>query len=479
MTTLLEIANRVEKKNSPDYKKEHEFNWRPFTTVDYVVPDFHINESAAKGAKEKLHQKLSKVLAFVKLIQRMRSKTKCTIIHIPVRNKDNLLIWGSDRNVSNAIKFMKEIGLICSDGDEYRFNAINKLDNSAKRYGYFYENEQKLLQYCSEHGIEAAKVENRIYEGESNKSLNRDINKERVIFSHQLRLTKPDGISKTDFEKELTLRLYENYPGLKYYIQMANEINETYYEDYPEFRVRFQPNFTWNKKGTKITKIGLRATNPMSNMKKEDRKEHLKEIGYKLEKDINASVPRMTLSLNSGHWVEENEDIYALIFRQMEPEGIFTNEIREAIKALHMLAYFDTTDKQVCNHTWRGMPNKEGITKEDVKSNMLALRKAMTKAEGGRLYGSEIYFAESCVYLMTLKYLLSTGHRVWQVYDCFYADGDETQEEFEKLVAENVKLNFNEFYQQWYVKKPVPEPPQKRKRGRPRKNPTESNPITQ
>ena len=50
-----------------------------------------------------------------------------------------------------------------------------------------------------------------------------------------------DTVTSAEFEKQLTLCLYENYPGLRFHIEKANEINENYYKDYPEFRIRFQP----------------------------------------------------------------------------------------------------------------------------------------------------------------------------------------------------------------------------------------------
>lgn len=59
---------------------------------------------------------------------------------------------------------------------------------------------------------------------------------------------------------------------------------------------------------------------------------------------------------------------------------------------------------------------------------------------------------ESCVYLNTLYDLLSSGRQVWEVYDCFYSSGTETQEEFEKLVRGMVKKNFKYYYENWFKK---------------------------
>ena len=76
---------------------------------------------------------------------------------------------------------------------------------------------------------------------------------------------------------------------------------------------------------------------------------------------------------------------------------------------------------------------------------MQNFRKAIVEAEGGKLYGSEIFYVESCVYLMTLYDLVTSGHRVWQVYDCFSATGEEDQELFEHMVSNGVRRNFEEF----------------------------------
>ena len=61
MVTLVEIAKKLGTKDDEDRKA----NWRPETIDNYIVPEFKIYESTAKGAKTLLRKKLSKVLAFV------------------------------------------------------------------------------------------------------------------------------------------------------------------------------------------------------------------------------------------------------------------------------------------------------------------------------------------------------------------------------------------------------------------------------
>lgn len=67
-------------------------------------------------------------------------------------------------------------------------------------------------------------------------------------------------------------------------------------------------------------------------------------------------------------------------------------------------------------------------------------------------YGSDIFYVESCVYLMTLYDLLSSGHMVWQVYDCFYSTGKEDKEQFEEMISNGVRFNFDEFVRKYWRK---------------------------
>ena len=448
MITLEEIASRLIDRKSYDFSV-NKMDWTPVRADDYEVPSFVITESKAKGAEAKLRNKLSKVLAFVDLVKHRRFKAGCTIIPISVTNKDTLAIWENEKGVSRAISFMIEIGLISVESNQYQFGAYHEKDNKSKSYRYYKENEDKLKEYCEHHNIEMFVCENKLYPTTGLQNIHSSIDKEKVRFASKLKLIKPETLSKAEFEKQLTLCLYENYPGLAFHIQKSNEINEKYYKDYPEFRIRFQPNFTWSSDNLYVCRIGIRATNSLCSLKKESRTEVLNTYGLTLEKDINASVPRITLSINNGQWVDESTDIYELIYRHMEPTGTFTQEIREAIKKLHMRAYFDTGDKSAGHHTWLAM-NQENVDRDDVCNKMAEFREAIIKAEGGKLYGSDIFYVESCIYLMTLYDLLASGHRVWQVYDCFYSTGDEDQETFEDMISNGVKLNFEEFLRMYW-----------------------------
>lgn len=450
MITLEEISCRIKDKKDYDFTT-NKYSWEPKRAENYILPELNIIESSAKGAKGKLKNNLSKVLAFIDSVKHKRLKDGCTIMPISTTSKENLAIWNNEMGVSRGLERMEEMGLISIEDNRVQFNAFYEKDNKCKVYRYYRENEDKIKKYCEERGIEKYIVENKVYSMSGLKNIHKDIDKTKVRFESKLKLIKPEGISKAEFEKQLTLCLYENYPGLRFHIIKANEINNTYYKDYPEFKISFEPNFTWSQDDLYVNRIGIRATNSMCNMKKEDREKVLKTYGFNLQYDINASVPRITLSLNKGYWVDESEDLYGLIFDVMEPGGEFTKETREAIKKLHMRAYFDSTDKNVGHHTWLSM-DQENIEREDVCNKMSELRQAIIKAEGGQLYGSDIFYIESCIYLMTLYDLLGSGHKVWQVYDCFYSTGAEDKETFEYMVSKGVKINFTYFYNSYFKK---------------------------
>ena len=135
MITVEQISERLKDKKDYDFSPIKE-SLMPITTDDYVVPTFHIQESNVNGAEFKLTDKLSKVLAFIDSVKHRRSSTECTIMSISVTSKVNHQIWGSRHNVSNAIAFMKEIGLISTESEKYHFNSLYPKDNISKTYRY-------------------------------------------------------------------------------------------------------------------------------------------------------------------------------------------------------------------------------------------------------------------------------------------------------------------------------------------------------
>ena len=86
----------------------------------------------------------------------------------------------------------------------------------------------------------------------------------------------------------------------------------------------------------------------------------------------------------------------------------------------------------------------------EVDATMKAYQRAIIEAEGRRLYGTEIFLHESCIYLDVLKELLDNGFFCWECYDAFYARKEGvTQEEFEKYVEALVEEKANAYIKRY------------------------------
>ena len=111
MIALEEIASRL--KDKTDYTfTTNKISWEPQKLETYVLPEFIIKKSKAKGAETKLKNKLSKVLAFVDLVKYKRFKTGCTVMPISVTNKENLAIWLNEKGVCSCARWHDERGCV-------------------------------------------------------------------------------------------------------------------------------------------------------------------------------------------------------------------------------------------------------------------------------------------------------------------------------------------------------------------------------
>lgn len=426
----------------------------PFVPGD--VPGLEHN-----GDLKKYKDRFSSYLAFIDCVKYFRSKEHCTILALATTSNVFLNIWGSTRNVSNRFDELEKIGLIKVFDPHHQIGMC-------KLYYYFVENERLLIEHCKKYNIEKLLVKNvqelkdkkkKEYQRRCEEVYTKEF-KEKVKFNSNLTLNKPNSVKPKQFESDLYEMLSENYPGLKIYQRMADEINDTFYKDQPDFKIKFKPKFHWNKpsiknKGkSKIVGIGIRATNRLCSAKKDNdkhsnkilREEVLKQNGFEFEKDIKSSVPRVAYALNHGGWLKDDVDLYKEIYKEID-SGVSDEEFnleRDAIKKLFFRVYFDTTDNKLAYHTWDSM-NQEGMNKESVYEDMIALRRAMEKVLGEKRYNNYIFYVESCIYIDVLHTLLSKGYKVWLVYDCFYGKGFGTQEEFERVVLEAVMVSFVRF----------------------------------
>ena len=445
-----EKLERLKEDIPEEVEAAQQDRWKPFKLEGEVPPKFNIPVNKSNNCDSYNRDRLSRVLRFIEFTRRKRFKEGCTVIPIPTTSRQNLLIWGYPMAVSRDIKFMEKIGLIKVFDSRSHWGSPFEGGNYSRLFCYFRENEDKVIQYCKEHNIEMCEIieAEDITTQEQVEKIEkvdeaRTFSLSDVRFGKDLNIEKPEGVSKTELDMFLVQCLYLNYPELKFHQIKVKEINDRYYKDYPEFRLRFRPHIRW--KGNKVVKIGIRLTNECCCVSKEDRKELLKQYGFHLEKDVRSSVPRLTLSINEGCWIDEDIDIYKCINDEFEPGSDCTPERRKNIKSYALPTYFEDGSEKMLGKNLLYQLGKTGLNKEKVDELMGRLRTALVKAVGGRTYGSDIFYVESCVYLMTLYDLLCSGHKVWLVYDAFYSNGNEDDETFKKMVAHSVKMNFRDF----------------------------------
>ena len=114
-----------------------------------------------------------------------------------------------------------------------------------------------------------------------------------------------------------------------------------------------------------------------------------------------------------------------------------------------MRGYFDT-EGNIRKHTRNAMGHHVVEDKDEIDAIMKAYQKAIIRAEGGKLYGTEIFLHESCIYLDVLKELLDNGFSCWECYDAFYARKEGvTQEEFEEYVEALVEEKANAYIRRY------------------------------
>ena len=444
------------------------------STIDYrIIKDYEVPLFAPEapnmvdnGAWKKYKERYGKYLAFIDSVKYIRSSKHCTILALATTSQWLSNIWGSSRNISNALKTLQEIGLIKIYSSYFQTGMC-------MLYCYYVENEKLLIEHCNSLGIPKIVPQNQqtltskqVKEYQKRcEEVYSDEFKKGVLFKSRLNLKRPSGVKPKQFVSDLYEMLYENYPGFKIYQSIAETINETYYKNQEEFHIRFKPKFHWNenpkKEKTKnqsaIVGIGIRASNKLCSAKKDDdfvdgeskkilREEVLAKYGFEFEKDITSSVPRVAFALNYGGWLKEEVDLYKKIYDELNPEGSEEDFVleREAIKKLFFRVYFDSTDNKLAFHTWNSMI-QDGMDRDSVYEDMIKLRRAMEAVLGLERYDNYIFYVESCIYIDTLHTLLEKGYKVWLVYDCFYGAGFGTQEEFERLVTDAVWVSFVRF----------------------------------
>ena len=117
MTTLQKVDEIL---NKPDKVKKKYYLFRPERPVREC--SFNKFEIPRSRQHNKTKETLSKILAFIDSQKSLRVSDGITIIPLSVTNKRLLSIFGSSMNISRAILFMKEIGLLSDYVTHYQYN---------------------------------------------------------------------------------------------------------------------------------------------------------------------------------------------------------------------------------------------------------------------------------------------------------------------------------------------------------------------
>ena len=433
MTFLQKTYEILELEN----KEEKEVVWTKPTKPTH---SFHFNQFNIPQTRKVNPQKvlLSKVLAFIDMVKQQRFTDKeggFTVLAISCKNKRLLSMFNKNHSkVTQFINFMIEIGLLAEYDETYQFNAYYSNDNKSKKYVYSFYTENKIKEYCITNNINKYKIRNYNNTNNSDKIQNIDnFDIASVKFSSKLNLLKPENWTCSQFESYLTQCLYNNYPQLKHYQELADLINDVYYSEDLDRQIQFIPKISWRKGNKCVTAIGIRATNALVSAKKEynekdkewtlHKDEVFNKYGLKYHYDVKSSVPRLTCLLNKGIWLDNSVDLYKemynIFIHYCPSEKTEWNEnTRKVFKKFHMRGYFDDYST-LAGHIKRQIAMKIEYKKDewnDLDYVMESYKKAIEETVGD-LYDSEIFFHESCIYMDVLFELLKRNVKVWQVYD--------------------------------------------------------------
>lgn len=437
--SILELNYEVRQQKKDNSKKSYVRKVtapeRPVTFNEFNIP--------TSRKKKSTKDTLSKVLAVIDWVKHMRFNQHndgLSVLYLSVKQEDFISICGSIASVSRLFDYMIQIGLLAEYDETYEFrNVKDKSKNHCKRYCYNHLTEVKVKEYCKEHNINIWKKPPTTKRIATKRIVPiGSFDNDKVRFSSNLQLLKPDNYSVSQMEEYLNNVLHHNYPELEYGEKLAQEINEKYYsEDYAR-RYKFSPNFTFNKGNKSVTKIGIRATNSLCNTKKEKedgdeenilyREEVLNNYGLTSDFDVPSSIPRVIKLLNTGDWADSSVTYYEHIteeFNKICPEEKLDYN-KKVIKDYFMPIAFDK-ESMISAHLKRR--TAEVLGKKYNSSDWARLDKAMTsyrlateKVLGNMDYGSEVFLAESIIYMEVTKVLLDRGINVLNIYDAWYTD---------------------------------------------------------
>ena len=412
------------KDNEPDYYKrlkEQQALLGEKHSQSEFRNDVVDEESLLTLLGRKWRKNLELLISFVDEYKHIFGRKELYELPLASTNKNLLNIYDTHQNVSNLLELAQRVDLLKCVDETYRFNADEDL-NSCKKYICNKHVQDLIISLANKHGIvirrfmNAKRPKKKIYTDESFPT--------RIAINSKLNLRVP---STTD--DEVIQWLDQKYPQIVYYQQLADDLNKRFYKEDRERRIQFVPTIRRSRgNSSTITKIGIRATNPLVSLKAHDngcdsdkvwRKDWLNEHyqnGW-IEFDVKSSIFRVNYFLNKGIWLDHTVDFYELMYGRT----FDSKAKRDEYKAIAMSLYFERTIGTLSSHL---CAKAESLRRYDTLILKLVLGDMQRKMFDviGRGYDSEIFLHESCIYMELQKALLERGFDVTVVYDGFYVE---------------------------------------------------------
>ena len=411
--------------------------------------DITTEEELVKVLGQRWKTNLALLGSFVDVFQHITGRKEISEISVSVKSKRLVDIYKNPRNVSNVIALACKVDLLKCVNDKYRFGLY---ESYAKTYIYNKVVQDLIKGLIAKHNINYTKyivrnnktndttyISGNEFEIDHTKHYN-------VLFSSRLRIPHIT-------DEQCLAYLYEFYPQLAHYQDIADEMNGTFLKEIPEQQIVFQPKIT-RSKGGYVTKIGIRATSSVVSLKEHEsinpnykgvwRKDYLKEFfgtDKYFEYDVKSSIYRVSYLMNYGEWLDNTYDFYELAYGKK-----FDSPAERAyFKEFAMRLYFDSPST-LYNHTkecYAGLLSS-GISEQTIKDGITDLKAKLDYSIGNLPLGSEIFLHESCIYLDLVHELRKQGFKVVQIYDGFYSDQDIRPicEKILPVIAEQYQCNY-------------------------------------
>lgn len=389
---------------------------------------------------------ITTILTLVELFKNRTSCEETTVLFLPTTSHYLTDVFGNKQNVSNTIQRCKKLGLLYCVDENFHYGDRKAY---SKLYAWNKKMERLVLDFCKKRNIKAdikhSVTMERILQDFDSKA--NDGWKEKTE-GLVVRIAQRTALPKTLTDEEVIEGVLTRYPEIRNAMETAVHLNKTLPES---FQISCVPNINRAKSGT-ITKVGFRITNPIVSAKVHDNqnsdyhgvwlKDILKEnFGSWAEYDVKSSIYRVTYLLNFGEWLPDSVDLYP----KMAGFDFKTKEDRNHYKHFCMSLYFCNSAKSILANYYRKQLNM-GVDKDELLEAVEEARIRMFETIG-ESYRSEIFVAESCIYLEAYRRMVEEmGWRVIQVYDGFYIENgnEKTIEQARKIVEECAY---------WYLKK--------------------------